>query len=232
MPLDGGIAASRADNGSSTPSAHGRAEIAEGTQGPPAEGGKVDKNSAAGVGVPVLGRNVISKQASVSALIPRGETYAVLYVAPDAASSGTDVAFVTQNFLLTSVVAAKQERYQIVETFIRHLIYFMGKAPEIYKYSGTLYDAKNAEWFEDFEDAYENHLRGTKCVENRTRVFLDYEGRLVTGYMLSCMFQKMAEQPFAVQFSFDLFITSRRRLGGKSSGTSSVSTSPTGVGGA
>lgn len=226
----GGTSAARAANNTGTPSAVGRVEIVNQTQGPPAKGGAVSKLGEAGLGYGKFKRDAQAKGRRVIEVVPKGDVYALLYLMPDqgASTEGKDF-FATDKFLLTSVVMQQSERYQIVETFRRHLIYFMDEAPRVYQYSGVLYNAvhvspgegigSDTNWRDRFLRNYEERLRGTKCVQNRVRVFIDYDELLVVGYMLNSMISQVSDNPNAVNFSFTLFVTSIRVRGGETVST-------------
>ena len=220
MPLGDNTAAERATSGAGTPTASGRQEIiAAGTQGAPAEGGNVTKKGAAELGETPKKRDGAAKKAKVTSLIPREEMYAILYVGGNTGNANAE-AFSTENFLLQQVQMQSAERYQIVETFQKALIYFMGKAPEIYQYSGALINADgalgapNARWRDEFISNWETRLRGTVCAENQTRIFIDYNGLLVSGYLLSHSLSENSEDPNKVNFTFALYVTNVKVFGG------------------
>jgi hypothetical protein len=109
-------------------------------------------------------------------------------------------------FFLQSTQESSQERSQIVETFGDFYVFMFGKRPEITTFSGTLLNAKNASWYNDFKFMYQNFLRGTKCVENNARIVLTFGGTQVEGLMLNASKGRNAEIEHGVQFSFQLLI--------------------------
>ncbi len=227
MPLGSDFAATRAAAtvaptavASTTPDSAGRKAVTTaGTQGAPATGGSVTKHGAEAGGEKSLPRDGAAKKAKVMSLIPRDDIYALLYIGGNVGNPGF-TAFQTENFLLQQVQMQASERHQIVETFQKALIYFMGKAPEIYQYSGVLInadapaDGAAPRWRDQFILNWETKLRGTVCTENQTRVFLDYNGLLVSGYMLNYALSENAEDPSRVNFTFSLYVTDVKVLGG------------------
>jgi hypothetical protein len=105
-------------------------------------------------------------------------------------------------FILSGTQEAHQERAQIVETFSDFYVFFYGEKPPIYTYNGFLINAKNINWVADFMYYYDNHMRGTKCVESKTRLILTYGGRQVEGYILSFGMQTQAETENGVPITF------------------------------
>lgn len=50
------------------------------------------------------------------------------------------------NFILTSAVEARQEKFQIMETFGDPFIFFFGEKPSIYQFSGLLLNSLDYQW--------------------------------------------------------------------------------------
>lgn len=109
-------------------------------------------------------------------------------------------------FFLQSTQESNQERSQIVETFGDFYVFLFGQRPQITTFSGTLLNSKNASWYSDFKFMYQNFLRGTKCVENNSRLILTFGGTQVEGLMLNASFGRNSDMDHGVQFSFQLLI--------------------------
>jgi hypothetical protein len=116
-------------------------------------------------------------------------------------------------FILTGTQESHQERTQIVETFSDFYVFFYGEKPPIYTYNGLLINSKNINWVADFMYYYDNHIRGTKCVESKTRLILTYGGRQVEGYILSFGMQTQAETENGVPITFQAIITKKNQIG-------------------
>lgn len=110
------------------------------------------------------------------------------------------------NIILTSVSVSRQEKAQIIETFGDNYAFFYGEKPIVLACSGLLLNTPDFNWYNEWLYNYENFLRGTKCVENRSRVFMGYDESLVQGYMLNFQAQISAEQPSTVPISFQLLL--------------------------
>lgn len=112
-------------------------------------------------------------------------------------------------FILESVQEARQERSQIIETFGDFYVFFFGERPPIFTYSGTLINAQNVNWVQEFNYYYDNFLRGTKCVEKNARILLTYGNVQVEGFMLGFNEAMTAMDEQGVKITFSLVITKR-----------------------
>jgi len=116
-------------------------------------------------------------------------------------------------FILESVQEAHSERQQIVETFGDYYVFMFGERPPMYNFGGSLINSRNINWVSDFMLLYERYFRGTRCAEQKTRVLLTYGGRQIEGYIINTSNQTTASSQEAVNFSFQMIVTSRKILG-------------------
>lgn len=112
------------------------------------------------------------------------------------------------NFLLQQVTEERMEKSQILETFGEPFIFLFGERPRMISFSGVLINTFDFNWEAEWWDNYENYLRGTKCVESDSRVFLSFDNTIVSGYILSASSTKTAMEPNHVSFQFQMFVTS------------------------
>lgn len=110
------------------------------------------------------------------------------------------------NFILQTVTESRQEKVQIVETFGDHFAFFYGQKPIVLGVRGILFNADNFNWKNEFLANYERFLRGTKCVENKTRVFLGWDDVLAQGYLLNVSITYDKDMPNVVPFSFNMLL--------------------------
>ncbi len=76
-------------------------------------------------------------------------------------------------FFVERMTNVSEERYQIMQSISdEYKIYFSGKRPQVTSIQGRLLNTYNQQWLYDFEYFYDNYLRGSKAVENKTRAFL------------------------------------------------------------
>jgi len=115
-------------------------------------------------------------------------------------------------FFLENVQENREEKVQIVDTFGEWIAFFFGRRPEVYTYSGTLLNAKNHDWKNEFQENYEHFLRGSQAVKYRATMFLQYDDVVVEGFMLNCNIQQSAITHNGVPFSFSLLVINRSPL--------------------
>lgn len=111
------------------------------------------------------------------------------------------------NFFLTGVSEQRQEIAQISRLFGNALeIQLFGSNPIMLICSGYLLNTEHYRWADDWIQAYETYLKGTKCIENNARIYLAYEDNVVNGYMLSTTPIRNANMPLAVAFQFTFLV--------------------------
>jgi hypothetical protein len=112
-------------------------------------------------------------------------------------------------FFLESVQENREEKVQVIDTFGEWIAFFFGRKPEVYSYSGTLLNAKNHNWKNEFQQSYDLFLRGSQAVKHRATVMLQYDDVIVEGYILNNSIQMNAMAENAVPFSFNMLVISR-----------------------
>jgi hypothetical protein len=119
---------------------------------------------------------------------------------------------VYSNFLLQQVSEERAEKQQILETFGEPYVFFFGERARIMSFSGILANSWDFNWEAEWWENYNNELRGTRCVENDARIFLQFDNTLIGGYIMSASAQKNAQERNWVNFSFQMLITSYANL--------------------
>lgn len=112
-------------------------------------------------------------------------------------------------FFLESVQENREEKVQVIDTFGEWIAFFFGRKPEVYSYSGTLLNAQNHDWKNEFQENYDHFLRGTQAVRNRATVLLQYDDVLVEGYMINSSIQMTSIADKAVPFTFNMLVINR-----------------------
>jgi len=115
-------------------------------------------------------------------------------------------------FFLEQVQENREEKVQIIDTFGEWIAFFFGRRPEIYSYSGTLLNAKNHDWKNEFQQNYDYFLRGSQAVKNRATIIMQYDDVVVEGYMLNSTITQAAVADNAVPFQFNLLVINRSPL--------------------
>lgn len=148
------------------------------------------------------------------------DTYATLKVIR---ADGSDVPFVDSssatgqstsysNFILQSVQETRMEKHQIVETFGDAYIYFFGESPRFIDVQAVLINSFDFNWQAEWWENWNNVLRGSKSVENGARAYLFYDDNVVEGHMLMASAVQLSTEPFQVQLTWRMFVTSYRNV--------------------
>lgn len=146
--------------------------------------------------------------ASISVVTSAGDKVALIDSSAGASNADVDgKSGDNHNFILQSVQFARQERVQIQETFGDFYTFFFGERPSTANISGILMNTRDFNWKNEFMRNYDKYLRGTKCVETRSRVYLGFDDVVLEGYILNTTNVYAAQNPYLVPFSFSLLIT-------------------------
>jgi len=111
------------------------------------------------------------------------------------------------NFLIQNLQVQWVEKKQIVETFGEPYIFFYGQHPVMLQVSGVLLNTEDFNWRSEFMENYNLYLRGTACVQNKTRVYLSWDTIVTEGYILECSTQEVSAERHWLSFSFTMFLT-------------------------
>jgi hypothetical protein len=115
-------------------------------------------------------------------------------------------------FFLEQIGEAREEKVQVIDTFGEWVAFFFGRKPEVYNYSGTLLNAKNHDWKNEFQANYDQFLRGSQAVKYRATMILQYDDVMVEGYMMNCAISQSAAADKSVPFQFTLLVINRSSL--------------------
>lgn len=116
------------------------------------------------------------------------------------------------NFFLQKVSISRQEKTQIVETFGDHFVFFYGERPIIIQCQGMLINTADFNWKNEWLHNYENYLRGTRCVETKSRVYLAFDDVLCEGYLLGTNVAHDENLPHLCPFGFQMLLTNYQDL--------------------
>lgn len=118
----------------------------------------------------------------------------------------------TANFIIQSFTESRSEKHQFISTFGATYAFFFGEQPRQVSVTAVVPNSADFEWHREWWLNYEEHLRGTSLASSNTKVKLRVaEGRSVTaikGYILNCSSSISAQDPYAVQISFSMFVES------------------------
>lgn len=109
-------------------------------------------------------------------------------------------------FFLQNIVESETEKMQIVETFTDFYTFFYGKRPPVYRFTGTLLNDDLHKWGNDFLFFYQNFFRGTKAVELQGKAIIEYDGRIVNGFIINVNMQQNSMIHKGIPFAIDVLV--------------------------
>lgn len=111
------------------------------------------------------------------------------------------------DFTLLEITEERAEKIQVAETFGEHFVFMYGESPRILAAAGVLMNTYDFNWRAEFWENYDQHMRGTKLVEQEAKIYLAWDDVMVGGYMLNAQAKEMASSPHAINFAFSLLVT-------------------------
>jgi hypothetical protein len=114
---------------------------------------------------------------------------------------------VFNNFSIMAVRESHDEIVKIHQNFGNTWnVFFFGERPSIYNFNGIFIDSVEYPYYQEFMVAYDKLLAGRKCVENKTKMYLTCDNKIIEGYMLNISTTKTAETSLKKEFSFSLLV--------------------------
>lgn len=129
---------------------------------------------------------------------------------PDDLSRG--YTYLYTNFLLQGIQEQRSEKMQVVQTFGEPFVFFFGEHPRVISGSGILLNTEDFNWRAEFWENYDLYLRGTKCVQRKTRITLQWDDIIIEGYFIKANAIDSATKPNQVEFDFQIFLTNYQNL--------------------
>jgi hypothetical protein len=114
---------------------------------------------------------------------------------------------VYSNFLLQAINEDRSEKFQILETFGEPYIFLFGQRARMMSFQGVLINTWDFNWEAEWWENYDLYLRGTKCVEQDSQVYLSFDNTVVGGYIVQASATKDAVNRNLVNFQFQMFVT-------------------------
>jgi len=111
-------------------------------------------------------------------------------------------------FFLQEVQEKQTEKVQVIPlNGDAYAALFFGREPRVWSYSGILKNTATDNWRTTMDMLYEEVLRGSQNASRRRLVQLAYDGKVVTGSMISLVQVMTAENQEWVQFSFEFLVS-------------------------
>lgn len=125
----------------------------------------------------------------------------------DQDSTGRGYTDMYTNFILQSVQEQRAEKMQVIQTFGEPFVFFFGEHPRIIACSAVMLNTEDFNWRAEFWENYDKYLRGTRCVQQRARVTLQWDDILIEGYFIKANASESASNPNQVNMDFQIFLT-------------------------
>jgi hypothetical protein len=154
----------------------------------------------------------------------------------DASGEDNDEGVFFEHFSLQSVSEPQEQRFQVHELFDGEKIFFFGRRPRFWTYSGIVRNAKDSVRIspglegpprpvtQSFADQlirmFQDRFAGSKAVERMDRVILTYEDIVVEGLMTNMLPARNSQFPSAVNVTFTMFVTNSSFIGQANDGES------------
>jgi len=123
-------------------------------------------------------------------------------------------AYLTDKFILQSMVENRTEKVQILETFGEQAaISFFNSKTKIYQISGTLLEGTYSnespnyyKWASSFKDLYEKHMRGTQLARTGKIAVLTVMDNMIYFYPINLNIGSVSASPVSASFSMNIIV--------------------------
>jgi len=138
-----------------------------------------------------------SRDLTYKNLIGPGSTVAEMADLSNRPTAGYD------KFLLTNVSCQMTEKVQITEVFgDSEVIYYFGRQPLIFSFSGILIDSPDNNWFVEWVQMFSEIMRGSQLARNYEMLRIVLPNMAITGTMSAFSWNQDASRDTDIQFSF------------------------------
>lgn len=111
-------------------------------------------------------------------------------------------------FILKGIQEVFKERSQVVETFGEDFaVFFTGKSPSIFLFSGVLINDAYRNWKSLFVDGYQRYMNGSECARRKLKVRIFYDYVTIEGYLFDLSMTMDSLDDVNVPFSFNILVT-------------------------
>lgn len=113
------------------------------------------------------------------------------------------------DFLLTNIDVAFNEKVQINEVFgDSEVVYYFGRSPVQFNFSGLLFDDVDNNWFYRFMVAYWGILRGTQMAKNHQLAQINLPNMTIVGTITGISYQQDASRDTDIRFNMQFLAKS------------------------
>lgn len=113
------------------------------------------------------------------------------------------------DFLLTNIDVAFNEKIQVNEVFgDSEVVYYFGRSPVQFNFSGLLVDDVDNNWFYRFMVAYWGILRGTQMAKNHQLAQINLPNMTIVGTITGISYQQEASRDTDIRFNMQFLAKS------------------------
>lgn len=137
--------------------------------------------------------------------------------------------FLSNKFFLQGISEAGQEKLQVIETFGKAQLLFFDQRMRAFNFRGLFVDADDPEgsvsnyWADAFRLFYEEHLRGTRLVDNDRIAVLTVNNQMYIGYPTTLQLGIESQRPLLDTFNMTWAIVNTTFLPPLTAGTTITS---------
>ena len=118
---------------------------------------------------------------------------------------------VTSEYIGFILIQAQEEKTEKHETLPlsgdSFASFFYGSNPSVYSYTGIALNTVQDRWRDSLEILYNNYIRGSSAIKNKTAVQLKYDNRIVTGFISSLSQSMSADSQSYSTFQLQIVVT-------------------------
>ena len=114
---------------------------------------------------------------------------------------------VMNNFSILDYQESYEDIVKITQNFSQQWnAFFFGTRPKVYTFSGILIDAQNYPYYEQFITLYESNLAGAQCAKNGYRLYMSYDGKIISGWLINMKISGSSSSIAGKGFSFAVLV--------------------------
>jgi len=116
---------------------------------------------------------------------------------------------VFNNFSIIAFTEGRSEIVKIHQNFGAHWnAFFFGEAPRVVSFNGHFIDTPDYPYYQEFMTAYDRYLCGRKAIENKMKMKMVFDGKLIGGYIIGVSLNASADMPRLKTFNFQVVVNS------------------------
>ena len=115
--------------------------------------------------------------------------------------------FGTSNFVLQGVQKVFKEKTIPVSSMEGTTVRFSCSPKGVFRFSGSLLNTPTYDWSRNWWYNWDNYMKGSMTARNLCRIVLIYNGKIITGYMLSFNNTQSVQSQPTETLTFDIYVS-------------------------